>query len=195
MMINHYQKVARETAIYPKRFAFIYPALGLTGEFGESIDKLLPAKVFSEGSADVDTDDIMSETGDIIWYIANTAADVGLSLTDLASDLTNGLNVTSFKALAFALRVTDDKRSSFLLFAINLGVIAEAAKKSLRDNRGKFQKEKLPEVRTALARCLRGWLGICSKYSLDPDDVVMMNIAKLTDRKDRGKLKGDGDNR
>jgi len=41
MEFNEYQKLARETAIYPNvDNNFIYPTLGLTGEAGEVAEKL-----------------------------------------------------------------------------------------------------------------------------------------------------------
>ena len=40
MTLNQYQRCALETAVYPKEFKTIYPALGLTGEAGEVSDKV-----------------------------------------------------------------------------------------------------------------------------------------------------------
>ena len=38
--INHYQKKAIETAIYPDSHKIVYPALGLAGEAGEVANKV-----------------------------------------------------------------------------------------------------------------------------------------------------------
>ena len=40
MGINEYQRMALETAVYPKEFKVIYPALGMNGEAGEVADKV-----------------------------------------------------------------------------------------------------------------------------------------------------------
>ena len=40
MELNQYQKTALETAVYPKEYKTIYPALGMNGEAGEVADKV-----------------------------------------------------------------------------------------------------------------------------------------------------------
>ena len=40
MTLNDYQSVAMDTAVYPKEYKIIYPALGITGEAGECSDKV-----------------------------------------------------------------------------------------------------------------------------------------------------------
>lgn len=194
-MINHYQQIARSTAIYPTAMRFIYPVLGLAGEFGEATDVLLPKQGFIADQVVVDLDDVEKELGDVLWYITNATLDVGLSLQDLASDLTGGLDVKSFKDLSFAMIDHKDARRIFLLFMVSLGPVAEAAKKAIRDNDGKVQEKKLPAVREGLGGMLRAWLQLCERYHVSPDDVAIFNIEKLTRRKDEGKLRGDGDNR
>jgi NTP pyrophosphatase (non-canonical NTP hydrolase) len=66
-----YQTGAKATAIYPS--PLIYPALGLCGEIGE----LIQAVVDDSGQQ-------TKEAGDVLWYIANTAADADLALDDVA---------------------------------------------------------------------------------------------------------------
>ena len=40
MTVNEYQEAALATAVYPKQFRVIYPALGMNGEAGEVADKI-----------------------------------------------------------------------------------------------------------------------------------------------------------
>jgi hypothetical protein len=40
MTLNEYQKAALTTAVYPREFKAIYPALGMAGEAGEVADKM-----------------------------------------------------------------------------------------------------------------------------------------------------------
>lgn len=85
MTLDEYQKVARETAIYPDNFSVIYPSLGLTGESGEVADKVKKIIRDKEGRFDVhDEYEIAKELGDVLWYIANLSSDLGYSLSDVA---------------------------------------------------------------------------------------------------------------
>jgi NTP pyrophosphatase (non-canonical NTP hydrolase) len=81
MKFKEYQKLALQSAIYPKDNAIIYPVLGLVGEAGEvaeKVKKILRDKggIFS----DTDKAEIVKELGDVLWYIAATCNDLGYSL-------------------------------------------------------------------------------------------------------------------
>lgn len=81
MTLNEYQQKALETAIYPKEFRVIYPALGLTGEAGEVSDKV--KKVIRDNNMTFDSskcEEIAKELGDVLWYVATMANDLGYSL-------------------------------------------------------------------------------------------------------------------
>ena len=85
--LDMYQKVAITTAIYPREQAIIYPTLGLTGEAGEVANKV--KKIIRDGSNKNDdsmVSEIKSEIGDCLWYIAVLASDIGVKLSDIASD-------------------------------------------------------------------------------------------------------------
>jgi NTP pyrophosphatase (non-canonical NTP hydrolase) len=88
MNFNEYQKLARETAIYSgagKNFA--YPALGLCGEAGEVAEKI--KRVVRDGRDSVtpeEVKEISKELGDVLWYVANLAAELGLELDAIAGD-------------------------------------------------------------------------------------------------------------
>ena len=85
MTLDEYQQAALRTAIYPQDRAIVYPDLGLTGEAGEVADKVKKtirdnAAVFSEERKK----DIALELGDVLWYIATLARDLGYSLDEVA---------------------------------------------------------------------------------------------------------------
>lgn len=98
MDFNQYQVKARTTAVYPSAFKILYPALGLGGETGETLEKI--KKMIRDGDfepeyftcVNIDEDPILSkqreeikkELGDILWYLANLATDFGLNLSDIA---------------------------------------------------------------------------------------------------------------
>lgn len=79
--LDYYQDLARITAIYPNEFAVSYPILGAIGELGEFANKY--KKVLRDGIT-LDLNDAMHELGDILWYLANIAEDLNLSLGDIA---------------------------------------------------------------------------------------------------------------
>ena len=87
--LNEYQEMALETAIYPEEFKVIYPALGITGEAGEvsdKIKKLIRDKGYKGGriESDKDREDIALELGDVLWYVATLANDIGYNLEEIA---------------------------------------------------------------------------------------------------------------
>lgn len=83
--LDEYQAEAAITAIYPAKSAIIYPALGLTGEAGEVADKI--KKWIRDGGQQIeklDREGVAKELGDVLWYVANLAYDLGYSLSDIA---------------------------------------------------------------------------------------------------------------
>lgn len=83
--LNEYQQAARQTAIYPDNYSVVYPTLGLTGEAGEVSDKVKKIIRDKGGVFDVHDDyEIAKELGDVLWYLANLASDLGYSLDDVA---------------------------------------------------------------------------------------------------------------
>ncbi len=76
-----YQTNAKSTAIYPREAAVTYPLIGLAGEVGEILNKY---KKTIRDSVPVDKEDMESELGDVLWYLAQTANDLGISLDSIA---------------------------------------------------------------------------------------------------------------
>lgn len=86
MEFNVYQMRARETAIYPDLGGnFSYPVLGLCGEAGEVAEKVKKA-IRDDGGLITETkrQEVKKELGDVLWYVANTACEFGLTLDDVA---------------------------------------------------------------------------------------------------------------
>ena len=86
MNFSEYQLKSRKTAGYPAiGHPVIYPALGLVNEAGEVAGKI--KKVFrdQEGQINEDTREALkAELGDVLWYIAQVATELGLELDDIA---------------------------------------------------------------------------------------------------------------
>ncbi|HZW98657.1 MAG TPA: nucleoside triphosphate pyrophosphohydrolase family protein [Trueperaceae bacterium] len=88
MTLDEYQDAARSTALYPQEVRVLYPTLKLAGEAGEVAEKLgklmrdeayVPGAELSEAQRTA----LAAELGDVMWYIANLAADLGLSLDEV----------------------------------------------------------------------------------------------------------------
>jgi NTP pyrophosphatase (non-canonical NTP hydrolase) len=87
MTFEEYQKKARETAVYPEALGhnYVYPTLGLVGEAGEVAEKI--KKILRDKGGILDEEAIAGlhkELGDVLWYLATLATELGLSLGDVA---------------------------------------------------------------------------------------------------------------
>ena len=88
MTAEFYEMKASQTAIFPKNQALEYLALGLTSEAGEVAGKV--KKLIRDG-ADIEDYElkkiaIASEVGDVLWYCAMLAKEVGVPLNDIMKD-------------------------------------------------------------------------------------------------------------
>jgi NTP pyrophosphatase (non-canonical NTP hydrolase) len=83
---NDYQRESRKTAGYPPiGHGVIYPTLGLTNEAGEVAGKI--KKIFRDKDGTIgeaEREALKAELGDVLWYLAQVATELGLSLQDIA---------------------------------------------------------------------------------------------------------------
>jgi NTP pyrophosphatase (non-canonical NTP hydrolase) len=86
MDFRRYQKESRKTAIYPDLGKnVVYPVLGLVGETGEIAEKI---KKYLRGDKKLNFNfkvDLEKEIGDVLWYMAQLATELGLSMDSIAS--------------------------------------------------------------------------------------------------------------
>jgi len=86
MDFDDYQKKAGKTAQYPKLGEmYVYPTLGLVGEAGEVAEKI--KKILRNDKGKISKEkrkDLEKELGDILWYIAQLATELKLSLGGIA---------------------------------------------------------------------------------------------------------------
>jgi NTP pyrophosphatase (non-canonical NTP hydrolase) len=75
------------------------------------------------------------------------------------------------------------------------GEVAEKIKKVIRDKNGIIDGETKEDVEKELGDVLWYVSQIATELELSLDDIAQINIKKLYDRLDRGKLSGSGDNR
>jgi NTP pyrophosphatase (non-canonical NTP hydrolase) len=89
MDFAHYQQQARETAVYPGQgtsAGLAYVALGLAGEGGEVANKV--KKVLRDAGGAMEparAAQIAEELGDVLWYVAQAATELGADLGEIAA--------------------------------------------------------------------------------------------------------------
>lgn len=90
MDFDEYQKAIIKYDTYEKcslkEVGFVEKVLGLTGEAGETADKIKKILRDKDGVlADEDKLAIKKELGDVLWYLASIARYLDLSLSEVAS--------------------------------------------------------------------------------------------------------------
>jgi NTP pyrophosphatase (non-canonical NTP hydrolase) len=85
MDLSEYQRLSRRTAEYPREAWLAYPTLGLAGEAGEVAEHAKKAIRDDGGSVGDERKAAMSkELGDVLWYVAQIATELGLDLNEIA---------------------------------------------------------------------------------------------------------------
>jgi NTP pyrophosphatase (non-canonical NTP hydrolase) len=86
MQLSEYQRLSRRTAEYPREAWLAYPALGLAGEAGEVAEHAKKA-IRDDGGAITEErrEALAKELGDVLWYAAQIATELGLELDEIAS--------------------------------------------------------------------------------------------------------------
>src|SRR3989338_10730996 len=86
MELNEYQKRALVTAKYEDKYKVIYPALGLGSEAGEVLGKVKKWLRGDDGDSALSKErleGLKAELGDVLWYVAVLAHDLGFDLEDV----------------------------------------------------------------------------------------------------------------
>ncbi|MCW3029301.1 MAG: hypothetical protein JWN81_2512 [Solirubrobacterales bacterium] len=87
MELSEYQQLSRRTAEYPREAWLAYPALGLAGEAGEVAEHAKKAIRDDGGTVSDERRAAMAkELGDVLWYVAQLASELGLELEDVARE-------------------------------------------------------------------------------------------------------------
>jgi NTP pyrophosphatase (non-canonical NTP hydrolase) len=86
MDLSEYQRQSRRTAEYPREAWLTYPALGLAGEAGEVAEHAKKAIRDDGGRIAEERKAAMAkELGDVLWYVAQLATELGLDLDEIAA--------------------------------------------------------------------------------------------------------------
>lgn len=119
-------------------------------------------------------DDVLAELGDVCWYLAAVCRDAGIDPAELAGRDSDGGTATLVRAA---------------------GIVAEQVKKTVRGGDRLPPAERRARIVDALATVYATVDRIARDRGSDAERVMAANLAKLTDRADRGVLHGDGDRR
>ncbi len=91
-----YERACESTAIYPGKGeapGLIYTALGLAGESGEFADKVKKLLRDADGKVSEERRSAMiAELGDVLWYVARAASELGTDLETVAQWNVNKLS-------------------------------------------------------------------------------------------------------
>ena len=87
MELNHYQTKSREFAVYPgKGKSLTYVTFGICGEAGEFANQV--KKILRDDKGEISEarfDKLADELGDVLWYVANAASELGTTLEHVAN--------------------------------------------------------------------------------------------------------------
>ena len=83
LTLDAYQEQAKATAVYPEDKAREYLVAGLAGEVGEVAS--LFAKYW-RGDGDFNRDHAAAELGDVLWFVAMLAKELGYDLSTIAAN-------------------------------------------------------------------------------------------------------------
>jgi NTP pyrophosphatase (non-canonical NTP hydrolase) len=94
MQFDEYQQVALSTAVYGKAQEgvdgnLVYPALGLAGEAGEYVDKVKKhwrntQSMSAHNLTPEQRIEFAKELGDVLWYLAVSAKELGFTFQEVA---------------------------------------------------------------------------------------------------------------
>lgn len=87
MNFDTYQSESRKTwSVIATNHPIVYPTLGLANEAGEVAGKI--KKIFRDRNGEIseaDRDALKAELGDVLWYLTQICAELGLSLDEVAA--------------------------------------------------------------------------------------------------------------
>lgn len=193
MNLSEYQKAARETAIYLDidDSKILYPALGIINECGEMIGKI--KKIIRDDNIsnwDLTEDRkyvIAKELGDCCWYLANICCDINLDLS-MIYDMRGASIIQQVRQLILP------------RLALHMNRHANAVSESLEQwyydyNAHICENTRFTNIPNNLSHIIACIEEIGNRCGFTLEEIYSKNIDKLSGRKERGTLKGDGDNR
>ena len=178
MDIEHYQKFVNKTAFFPKSSQgrnLSYLVMGIVEEVGEIFEFIVKKETLNEYILE----QIIKESGDLLWYITAICNEINFSLERL---------------MQYA-KVKKNKHISNNSLLIYLGNLSGAVKKMIRDDNEKITDKKSDLIINNLCYILMFVLQLCDENNVKFKVVLEINAKKIKDRQKRGTLKGSGNDR
>lgn len=109
-----------------------------------------------------------------------------------------GVGFDEYQRLAFTTAIYPNKGNNIYYPALGLGEVGEIQgkiKKIMRDDNGVITDKKREEIKKEVGDALWYIAALATELGLSLNDIAQSNLDKLFDRKERGVIKGSGDNR
>jgi NTP pyrophosphatase (non-canonical NTP hydrolase) len=183
---NTYQQQALSTAIYPLKRELEYTVLGLCSEVGEIGEAYDAWRVGNGLAGTPEFAHLLDEIGDNFWYCAAVSDALKYPLAIVALYLDPQPEMVR-APLSVDKHLRDITRE--------VSAMAGVVKKAIRDNDGFLSSAGQDKIALHLFRTI--WLldALCDRFGTSRHIVMVKNLNKLADRKQRGVLQGSGDNR
>lgn len=187
LTFDEYQAWALTTAIYPREYAMVYPALGLAGEAGEVCEKI--KKAIRDHGGEIDRSVLAAELSDVLWYLAALASDCEVTLSE---SMTTNYMVAFFN---HTIRWHPVERMDGAAELANSARCLAASASNFHNMLGRLEllgdhrRDNLAMAVMEDICVLAGSIG----YTLA--EIAQLNLGKLADRAARGVIGGEGDAR
>lgn len=175
-------------AIYPfanagNVSAVLYPTLGLNGEAGELLEKVLDLPLL-----DFNVTEVLKEAGDVLWYLTRVSVESGYSLSEIVESVEANKLVGG-----------NDEFTEVIEIILASTRISEKMKKALRDDNGdihaKMDDARREAIRDDLVKIAEHLIRFSLSLGSSLEEIAVINLEKLNSRASRNLINGDGDNR
>lgn len=185
MKAEEYSEKAHETAVYPGFYSLdvdhIYSLNGVQAELSELLGKLIAGEQRKQV--------VMSELGDVCWYVQEACRAFHLDVAEVFEG-----RLTPFVDWPIEGRAP----AELAAVVIDEARIASLIDKALRLDFGSFPEGNrifLSNVERGLKMIVGLVRELARRGGSKLEDILEANIEKLKDRKERGKIRGIGDER
>ena len=170
MEVNKYKEIIKLTSLYPDTIHNAQLALSWLGLIEESEEAFDAYKRFTTIDNEENRTNVIKEVGDVCWYVTSIAEILDLDLDNIFKTKQNIEELKKYK---------------------NITLYSGNIKKFYRDGKPIDKKE----IQGTLSLLMLGMLSALKNYDITLDLILKTNYDKLILRKQKGTIKGDGDNR